>query len=321
MRTGRAGTPSAVGANARTAVQDSSAAGYIGELDSEPTRASVPITNHAGMLQVSPGAGGVDFTRPAAGYPDSPDRYRPSGDRNFARTVPADDVVVRAAADWASELGVKRLMVISDGTPFPEPDGPEVHRGRGGARRPGDRSDDRRDGEHLHSGRDGSCLRPGDPDDQSRGRLARADRLRSPRPESATRFILRPRVPREVRARSGSLRRIRVRGDGARPPIDFRVRASMHPSSATTSGRGVFGAERTDSVLGDYSIDSDGDTTECMIQRYRGDEPLGASCRPSSAPRADPRSPAPRRSRSRPSRASPGSGRSRSSAGRGPRGR
>jgi hypothetical protein len=33
-------------------------------------------------------------------------------------------------------------------------------------------------------------------------------------------------------------------------------------------------------VLGDYSIDSDGDTTECMIQRYRGDEPLGASCPP-----------------------------------------
>ena len=82
---GRGWDPAAVGRNARTAVQDSSAAAYIGELDSEPTRASVPITNDAGLLQVSPGAGGVDLTRPAAGYPDSPDRYRPSGDPNFAR--------------------------------------------------------------------------------------------------------------------------------------------------------------------------------------------------------------------------------------------
>ena len=95
----------------------SSAAAYIGELDSEPTRASVPITNDAGLLQVSPGAGGVDLTRPAAGYPDSPIATARRGSE-LRPTVPADDVVVRAAADWASELGVKRLMVISDGTPF-----------------------------------------------------------------------------------------------------------------------------------------------------------------------------------------------------------
>src|SRR3954462_943247 len=110
--------PVAVGANARQAVQDSSAAAYIGELDSEPTRASVPITNDAGLVQVSPGAGGVDLTQPAAGYPDSPDRYRPSGTPNFARTVPADDVVVNAAANWASELGATSAAVTSNGTAF-----------------------------------------------------------------------------------------------------------------------------------------------------------------------------------------------------------
>src|SRR5947207_10783725 len=37
---GKAWDPVAVGVNARTAVQDSSAAAYIGDLDSEPTRAS-----------------------------------------------------------------------------------------------------------------------------------------------------------------------------------------------------------------------------------------------------------------------------------------
>src|SRR3954453_22972743 len=115
---GRIWDPVAVGANARRAVQDSSAAAYIGELDSEPTRASVPITNDAGLVQVSPGAGGVDLTQPAAGYPDSPDRYRPSGAPNFARTVPADDVVVDAAANWASELGATSAAVTSNGSAF-----------------------------------------------------------------------------------------------------------------------------------------------------------------------------------------------------------
>src|SRR3954451_20135959 len=115
---GKVWDPVAVGANARRAVQDSSAAAYIGELDSEPTRASVPITNDAGLVQVSPGAGGVDLTQPAAGYPNSPDRYQPSGSPNFARTVPSDAVVADAAADWSSELGVKSAVAIAGDNPF-----------------------------------------------------------------------------------------------------------------------------------------------------------------------------------------------------------
>src|SRR5262249_52422175 len=72
----------------------------------------------AGLVQVSPGAGAVDLTGPAAGYPDSPDRYRPSGSVNFARTVPADNVVVEAAASWAAEIGATQAAVTSDGSPF-----------------------------------------------------------------------------------------------------------------------------------------------------------------------------------------------------------
>ena len=44
---------------------------------------------------------------------------------------------------------------------------------------------------------------------------------------------------------------------------------------------GVFGAHRDGTVLGSYSITDEGDTTECMIQRYRVNgatrTPLGAS--------------------------------------------
>jgi ABC-type branched-subunit amino acid transport system substrate-binding protein len=103
--------PIAVGANARSAAQDSSAVAYIGELDSQPTRASVPITNDAGIVQISPTAGAVDLTRSVEGVADSPARYQPSGSPSFARIVPADDVVAAAAAAWGSELGGAEVVV------------------------------------------------------------------------------------------------------------------------------------------------------------------------------------------------------------------
>jgi hypothetical protein len=41
---------------------------------------------------------------------------------------------------------------------------------------------------------------------------------------------------------------------------------------------GVFGAHLDGTVLGSYAITDEGDTTECMVQRYRGTQPLGAPC-------------------------------------------
>ena len=236
-------------------------------------------------------------------------------------TVPADDVVVRAAADWASELGVKRLMVISDGTPFQslmdqkfteaaEERGVQVSR-----------SDDRATGSISTRGGTGAVYDLG----------TQTINLEDGSPELIASALLDPsRLPdssfvREFRERFG-----RDPGPYAAYGYEAMELVLQSISGAGTDAsqfrdnvrEGVFGAERTDSVLGDYSIDSDGDTTECMIQRYRGPTSRSAPrARPSSAPRADPRSPARPRSPSRPSRASPGSGRSRSSAGRGPRGR
>ena len=97
---------------------DSSTAAYLGELDSQPTRASLPITNDAGIVQVSPGAGAVDLTRPAEGYEDSPDRYRPSRNPTFARVVPADDAEARAMAELAAGLDARTISAVSDGTRY-----------------------------------------------------------------------------------------------------------------------------------------------------------------------------------------------------------
>ena len=60
--------------NARMATQDSTAIAYIGELDSAATLTSLPITNDARMLQVSPTAGAVELVAPFEGSDEVPAR-------------------------------------------------------------------------------------------------------------------------------------------------------------------------------------------------------------------------------------------------------
>jgi branched-chain amino acid transport system substrate-binding protein len=282
---GKVWDPVVVGANARQAVQDSSAAAYIGELDSEPTRASVPITNDAGLVQVSPGAGGVDLTQPAAGYPDSPDRYRPSGTPNFARTVPSDAVVADAAADWVSELGLKSAFAIAGDTPFQNLMANEfssaatehgiqvqVATGSGGGKAaivyyPGGVTST--GGQILQQ-----SGRPLPPRRELRAELATAN-LQSR--SFLGRFMERFHRPPDPYAAYGYeamglvLQAIREAGTDA---SSFRDNVR----------NGVFGAQRDGTVLGSYAITDDGDTTECMIQRYQGERPhtatLGAPCPP-----------------------------------------
>jgi branched-chain amino acid transport system substrate-binding protein len=256
---GAAWDPVTVGANARRAVQDSSAAAYIGELDSEPSRASIPITNDAGLVQISPGAGGVDLTRPAAGYPDAPGRYQRSGSPNFARTVPADDVVVDAAVSWASDLGARTAAVSSDGSPFQNLARSEF--ARAAEERGVQMVDDPKQADVTY--------------DPGTGRLTVV------RPSAQTLAVSAELAPERL--------------PGKQFPTQFRDRFHRDPgpyaaygyeamelamqaiAGAGTSAsefrdavrNGVLGAERDNSVLGIYSITSDGDSTECMIQRYR----------------------------------------------------
>jgi branched-chain amino acid transport system substrate-binding protein len=285
---GKPWDPVAVGENARTAAQDHTTAAYIGELDSEPTRGSAPITNQAGIVQVSPGAGAVDLTAPAAGYPDSPDRYRPSGSVNFARTVPADDVVVDAAATWASELGATTATVTSDGSPFQNLAASEF------------KSSAAAHGIQVSQGK------PPAP-----GQVAVA-------PEGETRAVYDPASARlTIYGRPTRTMELSAQVDPPRlPDKTFRTRFAQrfHRSPGPSAAYGyeamelilqgirdagtdassfrddvrnaVIGAQREDTVLGSYSITSDGDTTECMIQRYRLEGsrrvPLGAPCPPQS---------------------------------------
>jgi branched-chain amino acid transport system substrate-binding protein len=277
---GKPWDPVAVGANARIAVQDSSAAGYIGELDSEPTRASVPITNDAGLVQVSPGAGGVDLTSAAAGYPDSPGRYRPSGTASFARTVPSDEVVADAAASWASELGARQAVAASDGSAFQNlmvnefssaatEHGIEVRKARSPS---------------ISGQGDAAYLPGGSPTSENQVLIHLGPQLQL----ELSAELAPSRLPGKQFAGQFSQSFHRTPGPYAAygyEAMELILQAIRGAGTDASSFRdsvrnGVFGAHRDGTVLGSYAITSDGDTTECMIQRYRGTQPLAAPCPP-----------------------------------------
>ncbi len=109
----------AAAANGRRATGDSTAIAYLGDFDSGATRASLPITNEARMLQVSPASAAIDLVQPFLGAGDEvPNDLQTTGERTFGRVIPSDAVQAGAAAAWAKRLGVKHVAAISDGSQF-----------------------------------------------------------------------------------------------------------------------------------------------------------------------------------------------------------
>ena len=103
----------ATAANARRAAEDSTTVGFIGDVDSGATRMSLPITNQAEIVQVSPASTATDLTLDTGGL--GPDRYQPSGELTFARIVPNDEVLA-AAASVARGAGGGQVLTAPDGS-------------------------------------------------------------------------------------------------------------------------------------------------------------------------------------------------------------
>lgn len=109
--------PGAVNENAERAADDPRAVAYLGELDYGGSAVSVPITNDAGILQVSPGDGLTSLTsRPPENPRAGPERYYPTKRRTFVRLVPTDlalasDLVRRMLAE-----GLRSASVVTDRT-------------------------------------------------------------------------------------------------------------------------------------------------------------------------------------------------------------
>jgi branched-chain amino acid transport system substrate-binding protein len=101
-------------ANARKVAQDDNAIAYLGEFNSGASAISIPITNEAGILQVSPSNTAVGLTKSLGAEPGEPDKYYPTGERTFGRVVPADFIQGAAQAQLMKDLGVKSVYVLDD---------------------------------------------------------------------------------------------------------------------------------------------------------------------------------------------------------------
>ncbi|MDQ3608915.1 MAG: branched-chain amino acid ABC transporter substrate-binding protein [Actinomycetota bacterium] len=98
--------------NARRAISDAGAIAYIGELSSGASALSVPVLNEGGVLMVSPSSTYVGLTREGGIGRGEPERFYPSGERTFARMVPADHVQAAAQVELMAEEDVERLYVL-----------------------------------------------------------------------------------------------------------------------------------------------------------------------------------------------------------------
>lgn len=108
-------------ANARKAIQDTSAIAYLGELEPGISAGTMGITNAQDLLQVSPTDTALELTRSTPAVSGAPnDYYESKGTygRTFARVVPSSYAEAKAQVSLMGSLSVKKLYVADDGTPY-----------------------------------------------------------------------------------------------------------------------------------------------------------------------------------------------------------
>ncbi|MEA2227956.1 MAG: branched-chain amino acid transport system substrate-binding protein [Solirubrobacteraceae bacterium] len=106
--------PGQTSANARKAAQDASTIAYLGEFNSGASAISIPIVNEAGVLQISPSNTYVGLTRAEGADKGEPDKYYPSGKRNYGRVVPADHIQAAAQVAYQKDEGCTKLYILND---------------------------------------------------------------------------------------------------------------------------------------------------------------------------------------------------------------
>jgi branched-chain amino acid transport system substrate-binding protein len=112
---------SSISDQARTVIQDKTAIAYLGEVVPHSSYASLGITNALDLLQVSPTDNAVELTQATPAVPGAPDTYYESLSaygKTFARIVPTSALEAKAQVQEMENLGVTKLYVADDGTPY-----------------------------------------------------------------------------------------------------------------------------------------------------------------------------------------------------------
>ncbi len=113
--------PDVTAANAKAAAQDPTTIAYLGDFNSGATAISLPLTNAAGILQVSPASPYVGLTSSLDAGQGEPERFYLGGKRTFGRVAPGDPVQAAAQVALLRRLGVHRVYVLADQDPFDAP--------------------------------------------------------------------------------------------------------------------------------------------------------------------------------------------------------
>ena len=113
--------PGVTASNAKAAAQDPTTIAYLGDFNSGATAVSLPLTNAAGILQVSPASPYVGLTSSFDANQGEPERFYLTGKRTFGRIAPGDTVQAAAQVELLRRLGVRTLYLIADQDPFDTP--------------------------------------------------------------------------------------------------------------------------------------------------------------------------------------------------------
>jgi branched-chain amino acid transport system substrate-binding protein len=106
---------------ARTVIQDKSAVAYLADIVPGASAASLGITNALDILQVTPTDTALELTETTPAVANAPDQYYESLSsygRTFARVVPNSGREAKAQVHEMHTLGVTKLYVGSDGSDY-----------------------------------------------------------------------------------------------------------------------------------------------------------------------------------------------------------
>jgi branched-chain amino acid transport system substrate-binding protein len=107
--------PGQTAADARKVAADPKAVYYVGEFNSGASEISIPILNQAGIPMVSPANTYVGLTTNLPGSaPGEPQKYYPTGKRNYLRIVPIDSIQAAAGLIAMKQAGCTKVAVAND---------------------------------------------------------------------------------------------------------------------------------------------------------------------------------------------------------------